>query len=331
MPHPRTTTALAALLVLAAGCTSSGTPARSTAAPTASSRPSGSASSTTATPTAPATSSRPAGLSRLRGALLLLGSNPDTANVYEVTTGAFRALTRLPGGSRVSDVAADAKHVVITDDARTHADHIDVVTGAELTDLGLGAAFGPALSATGRLAWIALEGGSPTPGITKPRSFVVGVRDSLQGPSRTVYRSTSSLASPQWIGPHALVVAASDGRRTQLVRISTATRTTAVLATIASSDALDLTAGTSFLTAWDGSRATVLSPTGHTLGYVAAGWRPLCWLPPASPLASLLLARGGRLATTTVSGGRPGPPQAVGTAPAGTSVYAASCTRVPPA
>lgn len=329
MPNPRATTVLAALLVLTAGCTSSRlreSPPKAATTPQVSTP----ITSGPTTPTAPAgsTTSAPTGLTRIRGAILLLGSNPDTANVYEVTTGAFRALTSLPRGSRVSDVTADAEHLVITDDARTHADHLDVVQGSELTDLGLGAAFGPSLSAAGRLTWVALENGAPTPGITKPTSSVVGVRDSLQGTSRIVYRSTSSLASPQWTGPHTVVVAASDGRRTQLVRIDTSTRATRVLATMSSSDALDLTAGPGFLTAWDGARATILSTTGHTLGHVAAGWRPLCWLPPRGVVASLLAARGGQLATIPVRGGDGAAPAVFAAAPPGQSVYAGSCARV---
>lgn len=327
MPSPRSTTALAALLVLAAGCTSSGSHESPPSAPPVP-HPASSITSGTVTPTATTSVPAPtAGLARIRGTVLLLGSNPDTANVFEVTTGAFRALTRLPAGSRVSDVTADTRHVVITDDARTHADHLDVVQGSELTDLGLGAAFGPSLSASGQLAWVALEGGSATPGITKPTSFVVGVRDSLQGQSRIVYRSPSSLASPQWIGAHAIVVAASNGRRTQLVRIDTSSRAARALATIASSDALDLTANPSFVTAWDGASATILSLTGRTVGHVAPGWRPLCWLPARAVVASLLVARGGQLATTVVSGGDGAAPAAFATAPPGLSVYAASCAR----
>lgn len=328
MPSPRSTTALAALLVLAAGCTSSGSPEPSPTLPATAPATAPTTSSPPPASTASSPASSPSGLARIRGALLLLGSNPDTANVYEVTAGAFRAVTKVPPGRRVSDVTADAKHIVITDDARTHADHLDVVQGTELTDLGLGAAFAPSLSASGALTWVALEGGAPTPGITKPKSFVVGMRDSLQGRSRIVYRSTSSLASPQWIGVHAVVVAASNGQRTQLVRIDTATRAARVLSTIASSDALDVTAGPSFLTAWNGARASILSLSGRTLGQVTAGWRPLCWLPTDTVAAVLLVARGGQLATTVVSGGNGTAPSVFGTAPAGQSAYAAACARV---
>lgn len=317
----------AAVLMVTAACTSSGPPPRSSA-PGPSSTAQRSSPTTTAAATSAPTTSTPAapGSARLRGAILLLGSNPDTANVYAVTAGGFRALTRLPPGSRVADVTADRSHVVITDNARTHADHIDVIEGSGVSDLGLGAAFGPALSGTGALTWVALAAGAKNPGITKPTSYVVAVRDSLRGTSRPVYRSALSVASPQWIGPHAVVVAESNGENTRLVRIDTTTRATRTLATIPSSDALDLTAGPAFLTAWDGASAAIVSLAGRTLGHLATGWRPLCWLPSGA----LLGARGGRFASITVTGERASAPHQFALAPAGLSVYAASCARVHP-
>jgi hypothetical protein len=316
--------ALAALAALSA-CTSSSSTRRSSAPPTS---PSVTHSSTAAPTSGPPTqTTAPTGLATLSGALLLLGPAASGANVYEVTAGGLRQLTHVSGrGVAVAGVTANVNRVVVADNAVKHTDRIDEVRqGGSLHDLGIGPAFTPTLSAAGALAWVALDQSNQTPGISKPKAFVVGVRNSLTGATRMVYRTPQSIGSPQWIGTHQLVVPVSDGVNTRIMRLDTAGGVAKVLTTIADSAALNLVAGTKAVAVTDDDgKGVVLSLDGQTRSPLPTGWSPLCW----HSGTSLLVVRSGHLATIAVRNGIAARPADLATIPSGLNAYGAACARI---
>jgi hypothetical protein len=262
----------------------------------------------------------------LRGALLLLGPTAPQANVYALTDSGLQQLTHVSGrGVGVTTVTANASRIVVGDNAVQQADRIDEVRSGALHDLGIAGGFAPALSTAGALAWVALDQSAPTPGISKPKGFVVGLRNSLHGKTSIVYRTPLSMGSPQWIGAHQLLVAASDGTSTRIVRVDTTSGAGTVLSTIGRNAALNLTAGPSSVSVTDDNGSgVVVSLAGKTQGPLPTGWAPLCWLSGAS----LLAAHGGRLATIGFTAGQPGRPQEFATIPSGLNAYGAACGRI---
>jgi hypothetical protein len=196
--------------------------------------------------------------------------------------------------------------------------------GPDLIPVGFGPAFSPALSPLGALATVALQGGKPTPGITKPHGFQLQVAPDVSTKPRSRYTTTSSLGNPVWTGPHTVVVAASNGPRTTLLTVDTTSGSAHPFATLAVAGALSLTAGAKYVTAGSQGRFTVLPLTGGRDHAIAADWMPLCWTGPST----LIAARGRALAAITVSASRAAEPEPFAQVPAGLQVIGGDCSRV---
>ena len=304
----RSAAAALAALVLLAGCTSSGSPHRA------------------GTPTARArSSSSSAPFQRVDGAVLALGGDLRTTQLYLVTASGLQQLTRLTSGVSVESVAENASRLVLGLHSHKRGDWIAELSGTSLTDLETHQASGPALSAGGALAWAGLGSSGSTPGITKPRGFTVTVRATQDADPQVVYTTQRSTASPQWIGSHALVVAASDQSSTQLVRIDTRSGRTKVVATIDRPAVLAVVANATRAALTDQNGvSTLVTLDGHAQAPLPTGWRPLCWLPHGL----LLSAREGELGTIAVVHDRPRTPVVIGTPISGLSAVAAACARV---
>jgi hypothetical protein len=312
--------AAAATMLAVAGCTSSSTGGPSSSPPAPS--PSG---ITPSTPVAPSTqastgsSTRAPAPAALQGAILLVGPSAGHADAYDVTVS---GVSRLTTGAALTTVTADRKRIVVATSTRIAQLH-----GHTLDGLGLGSAFSPALSPSDALAWVALDLSNQTPGITKPKAFVVRLRTSATAAPRTVLRTMSSLGGLRWADDHALVVAESDGTATRIVRIATASGGSGAgttLATIDQPDALDLTAGTKWITATQGTHTTLVPLAGGATRTLPAGRVPLCWTGPST----LVTVSGSRLASASISSsGAVTSTRPLAGVPGG-HVYAADCSRV---
>ncbi|GAB2460465.1 hypothetical protein GCM10027265_07000 [Jatrophihabitans fulvus] len=298
-----------------AGCTSDGDDGPTSGPPpTVTSGSSGS-------PSAPSGSTTPSGdgLAALAGTYLLAGPTADTARIYRVAPDAVDRVTATNGFTGVTVRGS----TVVVSRRSAGGEQVQELRNDRLLDIGLGDAFSPALSGTGRLAWAQLARGSGGPGISKPAGFTVFARPSVTGATRKLATFRTSVGSLAWSGD-LLVVPVEEGQATRLVTVDGRGRVRDVTR-VADSPDLVVTANRRSATVQTSDGAVVVDlATGRTRP-LATGWTPLCWQ-DSGPSGRLVVARGRTLGLVTLSAsGAPGTPAPLGSLPAGTSAFGGAC------
>ncbi|SHG57030.1 hypothetical protein SAMN05443575_2279 [Jatrophihabitans endophyticus] len=321
MPTTWTRLAPPAVAVIAAvtlaGCTSSGDDDPSvTPGPT--SRPGSTATSTT--PAAPSsTAANP--LAALDGAYVVAGGSEDAAKLYHVRAGRLAAASDVAAITGVTVDGDDTGDHVVVSRAQRGQEVVQQLRSGRVVDLGIRSGFSPALSDDGALAWASLAGAASTPGVTKPKGFVVHVRGSLTGTDRDLATFSTSVGGLAWADDD-LIAAVADGSAARIVRFTGGRGTAETVARVADADDLRVTAGDDAITVATNTGVTVVTLRDGRRHAFARGWQPLCWADDNAVLA----ANGGRLAVVPVAAdGTPGTPRAAGSLPAGTTAFAGAC------